>query len=228
MPVADSTSRIPSTDSQGPHLIDGMMTQPGSLLANAIERFDRINAADPRTEQVEEVSEPKELVYARRMSERLARFEPGASEALRLAARAQHIARWRIPRSEYPDGRAGYRRWRARLMQHHADIVSEILTEVGYNASMIDIVGRLVQKKGLKRDPDAQTLEDVVCLVFLEHYFDDFSQSHEDEKLVTILRKTWAKMSVRSQAEALTLPLSERARGLVTRALDEGDTGGHG
>ena len=90
----------------------GSRSVPGpaasSRIAAAFARFDAINAKDPRSETVSGSREPKELVYARRMSERLADFEPGGTEALRLAARAQHIARWRIPRSDYPRRAEGF------------------------------------------------------------------------------------------------------------------------
>ena len=195
-------------------------TAAPSRMAAAFARFDAINAGDPRSETVSGSSEPKELVYARRMSERLAEFEPGASEALRLAARAQHIARWRIPRSDYPAGRKGYRAWRARLMRLHAEIAGGVLAEVGYGEATAATVARLIRKQGLRRDPDAQTLEDVVCLVFLEHYFEEFSAGHGDGKLVGILRKTWAKMSDRGRAAALGLGLGARARRLIREATE--------
>ncbi len=193
------------------------MTGP-DLLRKALERFDEVNAQDPRTDEVDGALEARELVYSRRMSERLERFEPGASEALRLAARAQHIARWQIPRTEYPPGRTGYKQWRTHLMRHHADLAAGILAEIGYGAETIQAVVRLLRKEGLKRNPDVQTLEDVVCLVFLEYYFDEFGQEHEDEKLVEILAKTWVKMSARGRSAALEVPLSERASRLVGRA----------
>jgi len=194
------------------------MTAP-NLLPKAFARFDQVNALDPRSDEVQGSAEPRELVYAERMSERLERFAPEASEVLRLAARAQHIARWEIPRTEYPPGRVGYKRWRTRLMHHHADLAGAILTEVGYGPDTVSAVSRLLRKEGLKRDPDVQTLEDVVCLVFLEHYFDEFAEEHEDEKLVDILARTWVKMSERGRGAALELPLSERARELVGRAV---------
>ncbi len=199
----------------------GIMSQRHSRLERAFAQFDRINASDPRMETVAGAREPKELLYARRMSERLDRFEPQASEALRLAIRAQHIARWEIPRSAYPEGRSGYKRWRTRLMQHHADLAGRILAEVGYDEVTIERVATLLRKQGLKRDPEVQVLEDVVCLVFLEHYLDDFAESHDDEKLVGILRKTWVKMSERGRSAALELPLSERASSLIESALGD-------
>jgi hypothetical protein len=196
------------------------MTAP-HLLERAFARFDEVNARDPRSDEVDGSFEPRELVYARRMSERLERFDPDASEALRLAARAQHIARWEIPRTEYPPGRVGYKQWRTRLMGHHANLAAAILSEVGYGPGTLKAVSRLIRKEGLKRDPEVQTLEDVVCLVFLEHYFDEFAAEHEDEKLVDILARTWIKMSERGRSAALELPLSARARRLIGRALGD-------
>ena len=198
----------------------GPGTRAASLIAAAFARFDAINAEDPRSETVLGSREPKELAYACRMSERLADFEPGASEALRLAARAQHIARWRIPRSDYPAGRRGYRAWRAKLMRLHAEIAGGVLTEVGYGEETVATVARLIRKQGMRRDPDAQTLEDVVCLVFLEHYFEEFAAGHDDGKLVGILRKTWAKMSDRGREAALGLTLGARAHRLIREAVD--------
>lgn len=187
----------------------------------ALERFDAINARDPRSELVDDEEQPKELAYARRMSETLERFDPEASEPLRLAARAQHLARWEIPRSDFPDGRKGYKKWRVQLMLHHADRAGEVLREVGYAEETVERVEQLLRKQGIKRDPEVQTLEDVACLVFLEHYFDDFAADHDDDKLVDILQKTWRKMSDRGHEAALRLDLGDRAARLVKRALEE-------
>lgn len=195
------------------------MSDPDRL-ALALDRFDALNSEDPRHDIVDGIPQPRELVYGRRMSDRLRRFAPEASVPLRLAVRAQHIARWRIPRTSYPEGRKGYKRWRAELMRVHADIAAEILGEVGFDSDTIDAVGRLLRKEGIKRNPDAQTLEDVACLVFLEHYFDDFARDHDDEKLVDILRKTWRKMSAAGHAAALQLPLGSDTTRLVEKALD--------
>ena len=197
------------------------MSGPADRLQRAFELFDRINASDPRTEpDASGNPAPRELVYAQRMSDRLARFDPQASEVLRLAARSQHIARWQIPRADYPDGRSGYKAWRTRLMRHHAALASECLAEVGYDEETIRTVSQLLRKQGLKRDPEVQTLEDVVCLVFLEHYFDDFARDHDEEKLIEILRKTWRKMSDEGHSAAAELDLSENTRRLLSRALE--------
>jgi uncharacterized protein DUF4202 len=142
------------------------------------------------------------------MTATLDRFAPDASEALRLAARCQHIERWSIPRADYPMTRAGYNEWRIRLRNLHSDIAGTILRESGYDDAMIGRVCSLIKKKGIKVDPEAQALEDVVALVFIESYLADFvaTHSHYDEaKLLDILHKTSIKMSARGREAALTL-----------------------
>lgn len=185
----------------------------------AIERFDELNAQDPNVEIVEGVPQPKELLYARRMSERLDRFAPDAPEALRLAARCQHILRWHSPRSSYPMDRAGYHRWRSDLARFHAETAGRVLREVGYDDATIARVQSLVRKELLKADPDAQTLEDVICLVFLEYYFAEFSEQHDEAKLIGILKRTWAKMSPKGHDAAQSLELHPEKRSLVEKAL---------
>ncbi|MDQ2695945.1 MAG: DUF4202 domain-containing protein [Pseudomonadota bacterium] len=188
----------------------------------AIARFDAANAEDPNREVADGVAQPKELLYARRMTAWLDKLAPDAPEAVRLAVRAQHIRRWTIPRSHYPMDRAGYRQWRANLAKFHADTAAEILREVGYDAATIDHVHDLLRKMRLKTDPDVQLLEDVACLVFLENYFADFARQHDEAKVIDILRKTWNKMTPRGHAAALELSLPPQARRLVERALAGG------
>lgn len=162
---------------------------------------------------------PRELVQAERLSTWVLRLEPGASEALRLAARCQHLRRWEIPRDSYPAGRLGYLEWRKALGKFHADHAAAILTGVGYDSDVVERVRTINQKKALKLDPDVQTMEDALCLVFLEYEADEFARKHPPEKVVDILRKTWRKMSERGQREALALPMSDGLRDLVKRAL---------
>ena len=200
------------------------MTTDTARFQAAIERLDAYNAADPHREIFEGREEPKELIYARRMSAWLTRLQPEAGEVLRLAARCQHIGRWEFPREQFPEGRAGYLAWRARLAHHHAEVAGKILAEAGYDAATIARVQSLVRKERLKADPEVQRLEDVICLVFLEFYFADFSRKHEEAKLLSIVRKTWRKMSEQAQRLALTLPLSAEARSLIGRALSEDES----
>ena len=184
----------------------------------AFARIDEANAQDPNLERLDGQDFPKELLYGRRMSATLATFAPDADDAVKLAARDQHVQRWKIPRADFPMDRKGYLAWRQKLYGMHAELAGEILREVGYDDATIARVGTLLRKKGLKTDPDVQLLEDVICLVFLEHYFADFSVKHDDDKVIDILRKTWAKMSPRGHEAALALPLGEERR-LVERAL---------
>ncbi len=188
-----------------------------SRFEDAIARFDARNAKDPNQDE----GQPKELLYAQRMTEAMTRFAPDASEALRLAARAQHIERWRIPRSDYEMNRVGYLRWRKELKAMHARVASDELRAAGYDETIIQTVATLLEKKGLKTNPEVQCLEDVVCLVFLEHYWADFMAKHDDDKLVDIVRKTWAKMSEAGHQAALTLPFDERSKRIVQRALGD-------
>jgi hypothetical protein len=185
----------------------------------AIARFDAANAEDPRRIVLDGKEHPYELVYAERMTHWLQQLVPDASEVLQLAARSQHLCRWQIPRSEYPMDRAGYYRWRTRLYAFHAEKAGTILRELGYDEATVSRVEQLLQKKNLKTDPEMQLLEDVICLVFLEHYFADFSQEHDPGKVVNILRKTWAKMSPRGQTAAVMLEMPADARGLLDSAL---------
>ena len=187
----------------------------------AIARFDAANADDPTTEVFQGAVYPKELLYAQRMTAWLDNIAPEASEALRLAVRCQHIQRWTIPRHTYAMDRHGYLRWRTTLAKFHADTAAAILRDVGYDDATIQRVQTLLRKERLKRDPEVQCLEDVICLVFLEHYLAAFATQHDEVKVLDILRKTWTKMSPRGHEVALTLPMSPEARRLVEQALAE-------
>ena len=187
----------------------------------AIARFDAANTDDPTTEVFQGVVYPKELLYAQRITAWLDNIAPDAPEALRLAVRCQHIQRWTIPRHTYAMDRHGYLRWRTTLAKFHADTAAAILRDVGYDDATIQRVQTLLWKERLKRDPEVQCLEDVICLVFLEHYLAAFATRHDEVKVLDILRKTWTKMSPRGHEVALTLPMSPEARRLVEQALTE-------
>ncbi len=195
------------------------MSELSSRFVEAIRRLDAIHAQDPRRERVDGVDQPYELVYAQRMSDCLEQVAPDASEALRLAVRAQHLRRWSIPRERYPEGRAGYHAWRRALASQQASEAAVVLAEVGYPEQLCEHVARLIRKENLRRDPEAQTLEDVACLVFLRYYFRPFAAKHDEERLRIIVRKTWRKMSERAQELALALPLAPAERALIVKAL---------
>ncbi len=189
-------------------------------LEKAFELFDKANKQDPNKEIYNGKSYAKEVLYAIRMSNKLIEFAPDASEALQLTARCQHICRWEIARDSYEMNRAGYLKWRQDLKKFHAKKASEILQEVGYDQETIDTVVFLLEKKQLKKNEETQTLEDVICLVFLEFYFEPFAKKYTEEKLIDILQKTWRKMSEKGQQAALKLPLPESSLALVGKALN--------
>ena len=190
-------------------------------LLEAFQLFDKANAEDPNKEEYKGSSYPKEVLYAVRMTEKLNNFAPDASEALQLTARCQHICRWEIPRESYDMNRIGYLKWRQDLKKFHAQKASEILKKVGYSEETIDKVTFLLEKKQLKKNEDTQTLEDVICLVFLEYYFEPFADEHPEDKIIDILQKTWRKMSEKGHQAALQLPLSEKALALVAKAIED-------
>ena len=185
----------------------------------AINLFDEANKNDPNKEVYQGQEYPKELLYAQRMTERLNSFDENAGEALQLSVRCQHIQRWEIPRDQYDMNRVGYLKWRNDLKLFHADRAGEIMKSVGYDDDTIDTVKFLLQKKQLKKNEMTQTLEDVICLVFLEYYFERFAEKYDEEKLIDILRKTWNKMSDNGQKAAQLLNLSDRSTQLVSKAL---------
>lgn len=195
--------------------------QDEQRFSRAIQQFDAANGQDPRKLRVAGSEVPLELCHARRLSEWVDKLAPSASEALRLAARCQHIFRWKIPRNSQPMGRAGYLKWRAELKQFHANTTAGILSGLGYDTELIERVQQLNLKRNLQADPECQLLEDALCLVFMEYQFDALIESTETEKMLNIVRKTWAKMSSAGHDEALKLPFSEAAKAVIEAALAE-------
>jgi len=181
----------------------------------AIQRFDAENSRDPNREE----GQPRELLYAERLTRWVLRLRPDAPETLRLAARCQHICRWESPREKYPMTRAGYLKWRADLKKFHAEKSGAILREVGYGAETIRAVQDLNLKKNFPADPDVRVLEDALCLVFLEFQFAPLAAKSDDEKMINALRKSWEKMTEAARAEALKLAYGEREKKLITQAL---------
>ena len=132
-----------------------------------IAAIDAVNAEDARETVVDGKSYPFETVYANRMTETLENLYPDASELLRIAARAQHIRRWEIPRDTYPKNREGYQKWRLSLRKMHSELVGGIMSTNGYSAEDIERVGMFLRKEQLKKDADSQALENAVDVVFL-------------------------------------------------------------
>lgn len=198
------------------------MTQGRYL--TTIAAFDKANAEDPNKETADGKEYPKELLYAQRMAAMLERYAPEASEAVKLAVRAQHIQRWKIPRGDYPMDRQGYLQWRTGLYKFHAETAGRIMQEAGYDDAMIGRVKAIVSKKGLKVNAETQLMEDVVDLVFIEHYLTGFASQHpeyDEAKWLEIIRKTWQKMSSRAHEFALAgkIRLPEALAPLILKAI---------
>lgn len=194
-----------------------------SRFTRAIKAIDEINSKDPSVEELDSVQYPAALLYSQRMTDILHQFDPEADELLRLAARGQHIKRWSIPRESYAMHRKGYLQWRTQLKKMHADLMYDILLTHGYTHSEASHVSDLILKKAFKKNAAAQTLEDVVCLVFLRYYFDDFLVKHnsDEAKVISILQKTWGKMSAKGHGAALKLKLSRAALAFIKRSLQD-------
>ena len=189
------------------------------LFTQAMEAFNAANSKDPNFIEVNGFEKPYELVYANWLYEWVMKLNPNAKEELQLAAKCQHIKRWEIPRSKYQDGLKGYTKWKKELAEYHAEEASKILKQVGYDDAVIERVRAINLKKNLKTDSDVQTMEDALCLVTLQYQIEGFSLKHDDEKMIGIIKKTWAKMSDRAKEEALKLSYSERVLSLIKNAI---------
>ncbi|KAI9862801.1 MAG: hypothetical protein M1824_000931 [Vezdaea acicularis] len=185
-------------------------------LEKALSIIDAGHAEDPKNIINDGTDVPYELHYARKMSSYLQRLDPNASEMLQIAIRAQHFRRWEVPRSSYPMTRAGYFAWRTFLKKRQATQAEEICIQCGYSDEDAGRVASLIRKEDLKKDEETQTLEDTACLVFLDDQFEDFEKEHDEEKIISIIRKTWAKMSEKGHEEALKIDLSGKAKGLAS------------
>jgi hypothetical protein len=190
-------------------------------LDSAFELFDTYNRRSPEHLVHDHVDYPAEYFYAIKLYEWVKKLEPEASESLLLASRSQHIGRWEIARTSYPDGRVGYLKWRSDLGRYHAGKASEILESVGYEQDVIDRVKQIITKQRIKADSEVQTMENALCLVFLEFQYDDLIAKLSEEKMIDILRKTWGKMSDPGRDMALSLQYSSEGISLIQKALKE-------
>jgi hypothetical protein len=175
---------------------------------HALALFDELNRKDPNREFINGKEEPKELIYAQRVTKMLKSYVPNPSEILQLAARCQHIQRWKIERKSFPMTKLGYHQWRTSLRKLHAETAETVLREVGYEKSVIDRVCALVKKEELKTDVESQALEDVVVLVFIENYLKEFINKHGDfdeTKIMSIVDKSLCKMTTKGRDAALAM-----------------------
>lgn len=195
--------------------------EPAARMQDVLVRIDTANSRDPHADTEDGVAHPKELLYGRRMSGWLERLRPDASPALRIAARAQHLERWAIPRERFPMGRTGYLRWRTAQGAHHAERTAALMREAGFDSGTTAAVAALLRKEGLARaapDSDVQALEDCACLVFLEYYLAPFADKHPPDRVADILTKTWRKMSPPARTAALGIEFRPALRALLEAA----------
>ncbi|MBI3320939.1 MAG: DUF4202 domain-containing protein [Candidatus Omnitrophica bacterium] len=192
---------------------------PSERFAKVIEQIDQLNSQDPNQELINGVPHPRERLYAQRVSDWVRRLDPHGSEALRIAAHGQHVRRWTIPRHRYEMNRRGYLRWRETLKAFHADTVGGLMRQAGYPEAMIQRVQTIMSKRRLPEDPKTQTLEDALCLVFLQTQFSELRAKTPDDTMREILRKTWKKMSRRGRAAALQGQFTDEDRTFLAQAI---------
>ncbi len=190
-----------------------------SRFTRAIEAIDLVNARDPNELRFEGQSGPKELIHSRRVTHWVLELEPAASDLLLLAARAHHLRRWHLTRADYPAGRAGYHAWRRELQKRHAAEAAEILSQCDYEPEEISRVRDLICKRGLGRDREVQTLEDALCLVFLESQLESFSTQHSEEKVIDIIARSLSKLSVKGRLASTRIALHESTSAPVSAAM---------
>ncbi len=210
--------------------INDLTSHMTTSLKKVLSAIDNINQTDTNITLVDGTEYPKELIYGQRMSDCLAKHWDDASELLQIAVRAQHIKRWHLKRTEFEQGKAGYYQWRTALGKFHGELAASIMLEHGYSAEQAEQTSAIISKDLVRKgkaegDDDSQALEDVACLVFLEHYFDEFAAKYiaanNEAKIIRIVKLTWNKMSERGHKIALTLPLPEHLATLVNKALAE-------
>lgn len=191
------------------------------MIEKILAEIDAINAEDPNSEIYMDEECPKELLYGQRMTDMLIEYTDSPSLAMQIAARGQHIQRWAIPRTDYPMDRKGYLKWRTELKLMHGEILSDLLSQNDADQELIEKVNDLVTKKHLKNDPETQQLEDVICLVFLKYYFSEFAKEHDEEKIISIVQKTWGKMTEKGHDMALKLSYAPEDLALIQKALQQ-------
>lgn len=199
------------------------MRKDSSQFRRAISQFDAIHRKDPETAVRHGSETPRASLYHERLAHWVEHLDPNASEPLRLAACCQHLRRWVIPRTGYPEGLKGYRSWRGALTDFHVKEASSILREVGYDDSTISRVRDFLTKKNLKRDAEVQLFEDAICLVFFETELTEFAGKHDRDRLIRILRKVRTKMSQNGWevAQQLAQQLPNELHDLIDKAITQ-------
>lgn len=201
-------------------------TNNPDLFDKALQLYDAANSKDPNVENEDGKEVAKELLYSQRMLDMINRYLPEADDVAKLSVAAQHIERWKSPRSDYPMNRKGYHLWRTNLYKFHAETAAKYLAEAGYDEAFIERVKLAIGKKNLKTNKDTQILEDVAALTFIEHYmmamYNNFPQ-YDEEKWIDIIIRTWKKMSPNAQQFALSgnVKLPEALVPVIQKAVEK-------
>lgn len=201
-----------------------MSSSNQQMLENALALYDAANSKDPNLNMEDGEEVPKELLYSKRMLDMLSRFIPDAGDVAKLSVAAQHIERWKSPRSDYPMNRKGYHLWRTNLYKFHAETAATYLADAGYDEETIERVKLAIGKKDLKTNDDTQVVEDIAALTFIEHYmtamYEKFTDYDED-KWIDIIIRTWKKMSPAGREFALSgsVKLPEGLVPVIQKAL---------
>ena len=217
-PISEPEAQAEAAQSD-PLPMEAREADPASTFVKAIAAIDAANAEDPNSLLFRGESRPQVLLQAERATHWIHEMEPAPSETLLLAARAHHLRRWELPRSDFEQGRAGYHAWRRAQARRHADGAGDLLERLGYEEESVRRVGEIIRKEGLGEDPEVQTLEDALCLVFLETQLEDFAAQHPEEKVVDVIARSLAKMSPRGRSVGAKLELPGDGPRLLSRAM---------
>lgn len=189
------------------------------LFPRAVEAFEAIGKQDPRAVEFEGEVLPRQLAESRLLQRFALELNPTPSKALLLSCFCQHLGRFKCLRSEFPQGKEGYKAWRVDAARRSALQACEILTHLGYDGAVTAAVSDIVNKRKRATNPDSQTMEDALCLAFLHLDAPDFAKKHEEAEVIRILQRTWLKMSALGHELALAQKLSPELRALIEKAL---------
>ena len=187
----------------------------GIRLAAVLAAIDQANSSDPGSFQGRPLAQAEGEIACAWVE----RLSPDAADVVRIAARAHHLRRWAVPRADYPQGRAGYLRWRRDQKRRHAEDVAELMAEAGYGGQERQRVSAIIMKRRLASDPEVQLYEDAVALTFLETQFSAIADRLDNDHMAEVLRKTLAKMTVQGCAAAADIDLAPRLKALLSQAV---------
>jgi hypothetical protein len=189
------------------------------LLIEVINKISFAHLQDPNLDTWNNEIYPAEWLYIQRITERMEVYQPEASPELIIAANCQHLCRWEIGRKTFPEGRAGYYQWRNFLSEYQFQKAREIILKAGFDEEFADRVKAIVKKENIFTHAESQTLEDVVCLVFMEFYLDEFIRGKSELDMSTIIQKTWKKMSEKGHQEAMKINYTDGTLAVIKQAL---------